>query len=143
MSTEGLMCPSAPWDAEGGKVFGVVGGTVAAPKVMFLKQLLPPSKELADKLGGVAPEEVYRVAAPCSGSGCAHHNGATQSCSLVGNIVKGVDQAYQEYATCTIRASCVWWAQEGAQACVRCPQIATRNKIPTEQVARAAAVQHK
>ncbi len=140
MSTEGLLCPSAPWDAEGGKVFGVVGGTVEAPKVMFLKQLLPPSQELQDKLGGVNPEEVYRVAAPCTGSGCAHHDGASQRCGLVGKIVKDVDQAYQEYATCGIRASCVWWAQEGAKACVRCPQIATRNQVPSEQVARASVI---
>ncbi len=140
MSEIGTMCPSAPWNSEGAKVFGVVGGTVKAPKVLFLKQLLPASKELEDKLRGAAPEEVYRTAAPCAGSACGHHDNEQQKCSLVTKIVQNVDQAVDDYATCAIRATCVWWAQEGTKACVRCPQIATRNKVQSEQVSRSATL---
>ena len=56
MSNEMKTCPSAPWDSEGARVFGVVGGGVKTPKVLFLKQMLVPNQELKDKLGGVAPE---------------------------------------------------------------------------------------
>ena len=138
MSSQVKMCPSAPWNSEGAQVFGVVGGEARAPKVLFLKQLLPPSRELKEKLGGTAPEQVFRIAAPCAGAGCGHHNAVSKSCNLVGSLVQHVDQAYDDYAVCGIRSQCVWWAQEGVNACVRCPQIATRNFLPSEQVARAA-----
>lgn len=137
MSDHVAMCPSSPWKAEGAKVFGVVGGEVRAPKVIFLKELLPPSQALEDKLGGVNPEEVFRVAAPCAGKGCAHHS-ADNGCNLIGSIVEKVEPAFDDYTVCGIRAGCVWWAQEGLKACVRCPQIATRNLLANEQVSLAA-----
>ncbi len=142
MAGQVKMCPSAPWNSEGAQVFGVVGGEARMPKVLFLKQILPPSKALEDKLGGTAPEEVFRIAAPCAGAGCAHHNAVSKGCNLVGNLVgnlvQHVDQAYDEYAVCAIRSQCMWWAQEGVNACLRCPQIATRNFLPSKQVARSA-----
>lgn len=132
------MCPSAAWNSEGAQVFGVVGGDVKRPQVMFLKTLLTPSKELESKLGDVSPDQVFRVAAPCAGTGCGHHNAETKRCSLVEKIVEGVDAVVDHYAVCRIRATCLWWDQEGVKACVRCPQIATRNIITGEQLAKAA-----
>ncbi|MES2297643.1 MAG: nitrogen fixation protein [Pseudomonadota bacterium] len=134
------MCPSAPWNSEGGKVFGVVGGDARAPKVLFLKQMIAPSKELADRLGGVAPEEVFRVAAPCAGSGCGHHDASAQRCNLVGKIVQDAAPVVDDYSVCPIRATCLWWAQEGPNACLRCPQIATRNRLLGEELTRAATL---
>lgn len=119
-------------------MFGVAGGTARAPKVMFLKQMLVPSPQLEAKLGDVAPEEVFRIAAPCRGSGCQHHDAVTRNCNLAKNIVQQVDQVYDQWATCGIRHSCVWWTQEGVKACVRCPQIATRNNVLSDEVRRAA-----
>lgn len=138
MSNETSLCPSAPWSQEGAMVFGVTGGTARAPRVMYLKQLQAPSAELQAKLGKVAPEEVFRVAAPCQGSSCQHHSAATNACGLASKIVQQVVPVHDRWATCAIRASCVWWAQEGVAACVRCPQIATRNRVPTDQVRRAS-----
>ncbi|MES2299768.1 MAG: hypothetical protein V4582_22205 [Pseudomonadota bacterium] len=105
---------------------------------MFLKQLIEPSKELEAKLGGVAPNEVFRVAGPCMGSNCAHHNEQTNGCQLAEKIVAGVDQVVDDYAICVIRPTCVWWAQEGVKACMRCPQIATRNVMANDKVVHAA-----
>lgn len=132
------MCPSSPWNSEGAKIFGVVAGEVRAPRVLFLKQLLTPSKELEDKLNGVAPEEVFRISAPCAGAACNHHNGETKGCNLVSAIVQGVEPVVDDYTVCAIRATCMWWEQEGSKACIRCPQIATRNLLPSEQVKRAS-----
>ncbi|MBC7453011.1 MAG: nitrogen fixation protein [Massilia sp.] len=134
------MCPSAPWDSAGGQIFAVVAGEARAPKVLFLKQMLAPSKALADKLGGVAPSEVFRVAAPCAGAGCGHHNHESKGCNLAANIVQNVEPVIDDYATCGIRATCLWWAQEGLKACVRCPQIATRNLMASEQLVRSATI---
>ena len=139
MSNEGNLCPSAPWSQEGAVVFGIAGGTAKAPKVMFLKQMLTPNEQLLAKLGGVEPEEVFRVAAPCAGSGCQHHNKTTSGCNLATNIVQQVEPVVDHWATCGIRATCVWWSQEGVKACVRCPQIATRNSYMTEQMLVATA----
>jgi hypothetical protein len=138
MSNEGSLCPSAPWHHEGAIVFGVTAGTAKAPKVLFLKQMQAPTDALKAKLGDVAPEQVFRVAAPCRGSGCQHHSAATNDCGLATRIVQQVDPVQDRWATCGIRASCVWWAQEGVAACIRCPQIATRNLFPSEQVRRAS-----
>lgn len=138
ISAQTKMCPSAPWNSDGAQVFGVVVGEAKMPKVLFLKQLLTPSQTLQDKLKGTAPEQVFRIAAPCAGAGCAHHNAATQGCNLVSNVVQHVDQVCDEYAVCMIRPQCVWWAQEGASACLRCPQIATHNFLPGKQVADSA-----
>lgn len=137
-SSQPTLCPSAPWGNKGAVVFGITGGTVKAPRVMFLKQMLTPSPELEAKLGGVAPEEVFRVAAPCAGNGCQHHNTATKGCNLATNIVQQVDQVVDQWATCGIRPDCLWWKQEGVKACVRCPQIATRNKNPSKEVLLAS-----
>jgi len=101
--------------------------------------MLTPGPELEAKLGGVAPEEVFRVAAPCRGSGCQHHNAGANNCNLATNIVQQVDPVVDQWATCGIRPNCVWWAQEGVKACVRCPQIATRTNVPSEELRRAAA----
>lgn len=120
-------------------MFGVVGGTVRAPKVMYLRQMQPPSEELKARLGDVSPAEVFRVAAPCANGGCSHHDGATHSCTLVTRVVRELDPVADDYATCGIRATCVWWAQEGIKACVRCPQIATRNQVPGEKALRVLA----
>lgn len=132
------MCPSSRWNHEHARVFGVVGGDAHAPKVMFLKQLLVPSKELEAKLGDVTPEEVYRVAAPCSGSKCGHHNADTKGCKLVEKIVDTVAPVVDDYAVCLIRANCVWWEQEGVNACLRCPQIATNNRWRSKEITRAS-----
>ncbi len=121
-------------------MFGVVGGEVKAPKVLFLKQVIAPSKELEDKLGGRPPEQVLRIAAPCAGAQCGHHDASINGCGLVGKIVQHVDPVVDVYATCGIRPTCVWWAQEGVQACLRCPQIVTNNRMQSEQVVRAATL---
>lgn len=137
MSNEGNLCPSAPWTSQGGKLFGVVGGDLARPKVLFLKQVMVPDKALEEKLGDVHPDKVFRVAAPCAGGSCSHHNAQTRACNLVSNIVEQLDPVVDNYATCGIRANCLWWAQEGVQACVRCPQVATLSQASSQRYIRA------
>jgi len=139
MSNKAPLCPSSPWHAEGAVVFGVAGGEAKAPRVIFLKQVVAPSKELEQKLGGHAPEAVLRIASPCDAS-CGHHNSATHGCNLVGKIVEHVAPAYQDHSACAIRAHCVWWSQEGFKACLRCPEVVTNNRVQSEQITRATSL---
>lgn len=130
------LCPSAPWNSEGAQIIGVVGGTVEAPEVTYLKEAMAPTAELAERLGGLEPEEVFRVAAPCAKSACSHHDG--HNCSLVNRIVDAVPVVFDRLAPCTIRSSCVWWEQQGREACKRCPQVVTRHHKIGEALATAA-----
>lgn len=138
MSKDGHMCPSAPWESPDAKIFGVVAGEAKAPKLIFLKQLISPSKELEDKIGNVPPNQVFRVASQCAGSNCSHHDTAADSCKLVKKIVNGLDTAVDQHAVCLIRPNCVWWKQEGMQACLRCPQIATQDTSQNARLTRLA-----
>ncbi|MFC4160507.1 hypothetical protein [Chitinimonas lacunae] len=136
MSTQGAMCPSAPWQSEGAQIIGIVGGSADAPEVTYLKEAVSPTAELVERLGDVAPEEVFRVAAPCAKSSCMHHDG--HHCSLVTRIVEAVPVVFDRLAPCAIRATCVWWAQEGREACKRCPQVVTHNHRANELMTQAA-----
>lgn len=138
--TQVKMCPSAPWDSPDAHIFGVVAGEAKRPAVLYLKQSVWPSAELKATLNGVAPEEVFRIAAPCAGTGCGHHDRTRNACSLIEKIVDGVQPVVDAINVCTIRPSCVWWAQEGSKACLRCPQISTMNRMPSPEVASASAL---
>jgi hypothetical protein len=63
-------CPSAQPDWEGGMILGVVLGTAEAPRLAHLEMLQPVTDELMALAGPVSPTEVFRIAAPCLGSGC-------------------------------------------------------------------------
>jgi hypothetical protein len=49
---------------QGGAVIGVIGGTAASPGVSYLGVPLPVSPAVVALADGVAPEEVFRFAAP-------------------------------------------------------------------------------
>ncbi|MDK2123983.1 nitrogen fixation protein [Parachitinimonas caeni] len=139
MSDKPLMCPSSPWETPNAKVFGVVAGTVETPEVHYLKETLDATPELAAKLNGENPGEVFRVAAPCGKSSCQHHDGTAHKCTLVSRIVGTVPIMFVGRAPCAIRSTCLWWAQEGAEACKRCPKVITNPRVITERELAMAA----
>ncbi|MFH7028983.1 MAG: nitrogen fixation protein [Heteroscytonema crispum UTEX LB 1556] len=130
------LCPSARPESLDGLVFGVVGGTVAAPRIAYLKQPLPITDELMAKASPVTPSEIFRTAASCAESGCQHFNG--KDCRLAMRIVEKLPAVAAELPPCSIRRDCRWWQQEGKAACMRCPQIITDNYAPSEQLRQAA-----
>jgi hypothetical protein len=130
--------PSAQPDWEGARVIGVVGGTADAPEVAYLPAPQPVTDQLLALAGPVAPAEVFRFAAPCARSGCAHFAEKESKCRLVEKTVRWTPIVVEKLPACTIRPNCRWWQQEGRSACLRCPQVVTNNFKPTEEMRKAA-----
>ena len=132
------MCPSAPHDEAGALVFAVVGGTAAEPNVSYLDQPLPMTPELVAMTAPVNPAEVFRISAPCAGAKCAHFHAPQHTCGLATRTVALATVVVSKPPRCAIRGSCVWWAQEGVSACLRCPQIVTHDFAPDDLTRQAA-----
>ena len=125
-----LLCPSAQPDMAEPRIFGVVGGTPSEPRVAYLDKRA--SLDLSDgpDLGTLKPTEVFRIAARCEERGCSHFR--DQRCSLAQRLVDRLLPVVDRLPRCTIRRSCRWYAEQGAAACERCPQVAT---LATEKMA--------
>jgi hypothetical protein len=126
-----LLCPSAQPGMADSVVFGVVTGTVENRRIGYLTESQPATDELLNLAGPVKPTEVFRIAAPCAESACAHFDGA--NCRLAQRIVQSLPIAAAGLPPCKIRAHCRWWRQEGKAACLRCPEVITESYDASEQ----------
>jgi hypothetical protein len=125
------LCPSAQPDWKGAMVIGVVGGSADDPRVRPLEHPLPVTQELLELAEPVQPTEVFRFAAPCRCNGCGHFSDSR--CGLAAKVVRMTAPATDELPACDIRPRCRWFAQEGREACMRCPRVATHDaNIPAE-----------
>ena len=124
-----LLCPSAPYASKDKQVFGLVVGSPKQPRVLYLKQAIAEDSDTLESLEKVLhpakPEQMFRAAAPCMQAKCLHYEKDHDKCGLVERIVDVLPPAVEALAPCSIRKQCVWWFQSGAEACLRCPQIAT------------------
>lgn len=118
------LCPSAQ-PGDDAVVIGVVGGTVEEPRVRPLEHPVPASRALLALAEPVRPTEVFRFAATCQEGGCAHF--ARSTCTLASKVVRMLPPVTAGLPPCDIRASCRWFAQEGRDACLRCPQVVTHS----------------
>lgn len=117
-------CPSAPGEP-GATLLGVVGpqGSVA--------YLTPPltidDDFVAIARRGRSPEKRFRFAAPCVEERCAQWTGSR--CGVIDAVlaadVPGADDETRGLPRCSIRSSCRWFAQSGADACGVCPRVIT------------------
>jgi hypothetical protein len=130
------LCPSARPESEGSIVFGIISGTVAEPRVAYLKQPQPVTDELIAKASPITPAEIFRTASPCATKGCQHFDG--QDCRLATRIVESFPAVAEELPPCSIRRDCRWWQQEGKAACMRCPQVITDNYNGSELALKVA-----
>lgn len=130
------LCPSARPESGESVVFGIISGTVAEPRVAYLKQPQPVTDELIAKASPITPAEIFRTAAPCAAKGCQHFDG--QDCRLATRIVEKLPAVAEELPPCSIRRDCRWWQQEGKAACMRCPQVITDNYNASELAVNVA-----
>lgn len=131
-----LLCPSAQPDWEGAVATGVVGGTVEEPRVRPLAEPTPVSQQLLDLSQPVRPTEVFRFAAPCLCNRCQHFG--ENECHLAAKIVRMVPPVADDLPQCDIRPRCRWFAQEGREACLRCPQVVTDDAYRSPVMQRAS-----
>lgn len=125
---DALKCPSAQPEFEDAQVLGVIQHSEAGPRLAYAAGHMPASDEVVATTGPVPPTLVMRFAGKCETGRCAHFRDG--ACSLVGRIINGLDPVTDALPACAIRRTCRWYAQEGADACHRCPQVVTRLEDP-------------
>lgn len=136
LPTENLLCPSAHPEMQNSRIFGVIGGTVEAPRLQYLDHAAPTSEDLLALAAPVKPIEVFRIAATCVEKACRHFDG--KDCQLATRIVQILPAVVDTLPPCKVRQECRWFQQEGRPACFRCPQVVTQNYAPTEGMMMAA-----
>lgn len=125
------VCPSAQPDMADAKVFGVMTGSQEdGLRLAYLNEPQPVTPDILAASGPLAPPEVMRIAAPCMGNGCMHFDGA--NCMLATRIATMLDPVVRSLPRCAIRPTCRWFRQEGGEACLRCPQVVTTQRTPTD-----------
>lgn len=132
------LCPSARPEWSGARVFGVVGGSVSAPRVDYLEKTLPVTDALLELSAPASPTEVFRIAAPCACGACGHYQRGR--CQLVERVVRQLPAVVNELPACLIRDGCRWFSQEGAAACLRCPMIVTDAPPLDDRMIRVASL---
>jgi hypothetical protein len=131
-----MLCPSAHPEMAQSRIFGVIGGSVKEPRVIYLDEPTPATGDVLALAGPVKPIEVFRIAATCVESACRHFDG--KDCQLAARIVQILPVVTEALPACRIRQDCRWFEQEGRSACLRCPQVITQNYSPSEEMVRAA-----
>ena len=123
---EPKLCPSFSPRVPGvGVVFGLVGGDRAdAPEMVPLETPEPVTQETFEMVEPLHPSEVFRIAAPCVEGNCKNYGEGI--CHLGRHMAKARRRTF-ELQACSIRSRCVWWHQEGPEACRRCPGVLTNN----------------
>ena len=134
---DALLCPSAQSHTEGAAVFAVVQGTATQPRAAYLDRIVPLTPEIAQTAAPINPEEVFRMAAPCAANGCRHFGEGR--CSLATRLVQLVPSVVASPPPCLLRPDCMWWRQEGVQACLRCPQVVTHMYGASSHLVEAAS----
>lgn len=109
----------------GARVIGVVLGTPEVPMVSYLEKAIPIG-ELDVDVDAEVFTQVFRIAAECEGAACAHF--ANDSCTLAERIAHDVPGVVEMLPRCAIRRECRWYAERGAGACRRCPQVITLDR---------------
>jgi hypothetical protein len=131
MPTPPILCPSTVSIGPDTQIFGVRTGSVEQGfQVAYLTEAVTATDELLAAAAPAKPSEVFRTASPCMEHGCKHFDGA--NCQLARRIVAMLDPAVGALPRCAIRRHCRWFRQEGRDACLRCPQVATEERDPSD-----------
>ena len=119
-ASDQLTCPSARCEP-GATLLGVVeaDGTVG-----YITPRLTVDAEFVEQASrGRAPEKRFRFAGACVESGCKQWTGSR--CGVIDRVLEGDLPKAGALPHCSIRSSCRWFAQSGAEACGVCPLVIT------------------
>ena len=126
------LCPSAQPGMDRAMVLGVVQQDGPHPVVEYVNARIPATPEVLAMAAPAKPTEVFRLAATCAEHKCPHFDGA--DCRLATRVAKMLPPVVDSLPPCVIRKECLWFSQEGAAACMRCPQITTLSYDLSPQV---------
>jgi len=131
-------CPSAQPDMQAARVFGLLSGTPEHPRIDYLKkEAVIPIHALPALPQGMTHIEAFRFTARCEEGRCGQY--ADGRCSLGQRLVDSLPPVVDQLPSCTIRVTCRWYAEQGAPACYRCPQVVTLIPHGNDALSRAAA----
>ena len=118
------------------RILGVVSHADGAPRLAYLNERIAATPDILATSAPLEHGEVFRLAGRCEEKRCKHFDGA--QCQLASRIVEGLLPVTDRLPPCSIRPTCRWHQQEGADACYRCPQIVTLNPRATETLRQVA-----
>ncbi len=119
----GYDCPSAQPDMEGARPFGVISGTAGETRIAFFKKSALDAFDWRGRFGGADATRLLRFGARCEEGRCGHFNGST--CSLGARVKGDLPAVVEALPSCLIRPGCRWYAEQGGEVCLRCPQVVT------------------
>jgi hypothetical protein len=120
------------------RIFGVLSGSATTPRVAYLKQeAVIPAHSLPDTQG-LDPVEAFRFAARCEEGRCGQY--ANGRCSLGQRLADALPPVVDALPSCTIRPTCRWYAEQGSDICLRCPQVVTRIPLTGDDMLSQAAL---
>jgi hypothetical protein len=106
------------------RVIGVLTGSAAEPRLAYLKRGTEITPSIAAELGNIDPTHVFRYAARCEEGRCGQFKDGR--CGLGERIAAMLAPVVDALPSCQIRRHCRWHEEQGAPACLRCPQVTTR-----------------
>lgn len=116
---DAFACPSAPC-VEGASVLGVMTESSRLAYVQPAPRVDSAFAERARERG--RPEARYRFTLPCAEAACPQWTGTR--CAVADELVHApTGGGNGPLPRCTIRRTCRWFAQHGADACAICPTV--------------------
>src|SRR5437868_11253492 len=116
-------CPSAQPGMEGARPFGIISGTPQETRIAFFKKSTLDGFDWREQFGTQDATRLFRFGARCEESKCGHFNG--RQCSLGERVKQGLPAVVDGLPQCLIRPRCRWFAEQGGEVCLRCPQVVT------------------
>lgn len=135
----GFDCPSAQPDMAGARPFGVISGSPQQTRIAFFKKSALESFDWRSQFGTADATRLFRFGAKCEERGCQHFDGSR--CNLGARVRHGLPAVVDALPPCLIRPRCRWYAEQGGEVCLRCPQVVTmipEADTPLNSVARVA-----
>ncbi len=108
---------------EGARPFGVISGTVESTRIAFFKKAALDGFNWREKFSDAEATRVLRFGARCEEARCGHFDGSR--CSLGKRVRDVLPAVVDAPPTCLLRPKCRWHAEQGAEVCLRCPQVVT------------------
>jgi hypothetical protein len=103
-------------------VFAIAGAGEAGDAA-YLDRAVPVDDKVLALAAPLSAANIYRVAVPCAAGRCVNFEDG--ACQIASRLVRHLQPAVDALPRCAIRGACRWWRQAGAEACRRCPQVAT------------------